>query len=183
MRAPGAWQEANQAGLVAALRPIHAALLRYTGSEDDTARLEVSAERVECDTVNALCTLFELSGFERATLLLCAGVELEGRFARACAAANGDPKRGHATFALALAALPARIGARSAGNSLCATGVLLDVLPGDTLAVSQLKIDERILHYWSASTAWTNGSTASCTGCRRRNHPPICCRPLPRSRA
>ena len=72
MRAPGAWQEANQAGLVAALRPVHAALLRHTGAEDEAAHQEEPVERVECDTVNALCALFELSGFERAILLLCA---------------------------------------------------------------------------------------------------------------
>jgi hypothetical protein len=147
MREPGAWQEANQAGLVAALRPVHAALLRYAGAEDDSARREEPAERVECDTVNALCTLFELSGFERAILLLCAGVELDGRFARACAAANGDPKRGHATFGLALAALAGAHWSALSRQQPLRYWRLLEVLPGDTLAVSALKIDERILHF------------------------------------
>ncbi len=145
MRAPGTWQEANQTGLVAALRPVHAALLRYAGREEDAAALP--EERAECAALGALCERFELSGFECATLLLCAGVELDGRFAQLCAAAQGDPKRGYATFALALAALPDAHWSALSRQQPLRYWRLLDVGPGDTLAMSPLRIDERILHF------------------------------------
>ena len=57
--------------------------------------------------IDRLTEIFALSPFERAVLLLCAGVELDGRFAEACAAAQGDPHKLNATYGLALAALPA----------------------------------------------------------------------------
>ena len=53
-----------------------------------------------------LCTLFGLSPFERDVLLLCAGIELESRFAEACAAVHGTEQCCYPTFALALATLP-----------------------------------------------------------------------------
>src|SRR5262249_61039762 len=55
----------------------------------------------------ALVALFGLSAFERDVVLLCAGVELDARFAAAVAAAQGaPPERQEPTFALALAVLP-----------------------------------------------------------------------------
>ena len=56
--------------------------------------------------LETLCRRSGLSPFERDVLLLCAGVELDSRFAPLCAAAQGDPARPYPTFSLALAALP-----------------------------------------------------------------------------
>src|SRR5947207_3024475 len=53
-----------------------------------------------------LCKLFGLSPFERAVLLMCAGMELDSKFAGVCAKANSDPRRDYPTFSLALGALP-----------------------------------------------------------------------------
>jgi hypothetical protein len=145
MRAPGTWQEENQAGLVAALRPVHAALLKYLGREEDAAALPEA--RGGCVTLDALCERFELSGFECAALLLCAGVELDGRFAQLCAAAQGDPKRGYATFALALAALPDAHWSALSRQQPLRYWRLVELGQGDTLATSPLRIDERILHF------------------------------------
>jgi len=87
-----AWQKQNQAGLAAALNRIHAVLRRDSGE----ASLPKTGDAPALETV---CALFHLSPFERDVLLLCAGMELDSRFAEACA---GQPP----TFALALASLP-----------------------------------------------------------------------------
>jgi hypothetical protein len=94
-----------------------------------------------------LCAAFGLSRFERAVLLLCAGVELDGAFGPLCAAAQGDPARTYATFSLALAALP-----EPHWSALLPTGPLrrwrlVDLGSGGSLTGSPLRIDERVLHY------------------------------------
>jgi AAA+ superfamily predicted ATPase len=55
--------------------------------------------------LDRISNLFGLSDFERDVLMLCAGVELDGRLAQAVADAGGDPT-GRPTFALALDRLP-----------------------------------------------------------------------------
>src|SRR5438128_12016560 len=56
--------------------------------------------------LETLCKMFRLSPFERAVLVMCAGMELDSKFAGVCAKANGDPRRDYPTFSLALGALP-----------------------------------------------------------------------------
>ena len=90
--------------------------------------------------------MFALSPFERAVLLLCAGVELEGRFSEVCAAAHGDPRRGFATFGLALAALPDAHWSALSRDRPLRHWRLVEMAPGDTLTSAPLRIDERILH-------------------------------------
>jgi hypothetical protein len=148
VKTPGTWQETNQACLVAALRPVYAALLRYSDHQDEeSGNTPFSDGAPEASALSILCTQFELSRFESATLLLCAGVELDGRFAQACAAALGDPKRTYPTFGLALAALPGAHWSALARQQPLRYWRLLELVPGDTLATSPLKIDERILHF------------------------------------
>ena len=90
---------------------------------------------------------FGLSPFERDILLLCAGMELDSSFAALCASAQGDPARPFPTFSLALAALPgAHWSALSPGAPL-RYWRMIDVRPGPSLTSSQIRIDERILHY------------------------------------
>jgi hypothetical protein len=142
------WQEANQAALVAAFRPIYAALCRVANREvEEPSSPGPAAFEGPPPAVDALCGLFGLTQFERDLLLLCAGVELEGRFGEACAAAHRDPKQRCATFGLALAVLPgAHWSALTRDRPLRHWG-MVEALPGETLAGSQLRIDERILHF------------------------------------
>ena len=53
-----------------------------------------------------LCEQLQLSRFERAVLLLCAGVALETEFARLCAAGENDSGCEYPTFGMALAESP-----------------------------------------------------------------------------
>jgi hypothetical protein len=141
------WQAANQTALLAALRPVFAALSRHIGhAESFDPGTPLSAPLDPPSAIDRLLEIFALSPFESAVLLLCAGVELDGRFAEACAKAQGDARKGYATFGLALAALPDAHWSALSRDRPLRHWRLVEVLPGDTLASAPLRIDERILH-------------------------------------
>src|SRR5437763_11080262 len=94
------WIEANQRELMAAIDEVRVALDRVAKGEaleksDNQATGQGSAQP---SALKIVCSAFGLSRFERAILLLCAGVELDGRFPALCAAAHGDPGRAFPTF-------------------------------------------------------------------------------------
>jgi hypothetical protein len=97
--------------------------------------------------LDRLCAALRLSAFERDTLLLCAGVELDAGFAAACAAAQGHARHGHASFSLALAALPGAHWSAITPAGPLRHWRLVEVAPGDALTASALHIDERVLHH------------------------------------
>ncbi|HYT50001.1 MAG TPA: hypothetical protein VEL78_06390, partial [Pyrinomonadaceae bacterium] len=106
-----------------------------------------SPEQSALLALDQLCVIFGLTQFERTLLLLCAGIELDSRFAPLCAAAQGDASRTHPTFSLALSALP-----EPHWSALRPTGPLrhwrlIEVGTGDSLTTSSLRIDERTLHF------------------------------------
>jgi hypothetical protein len=171
------WPEANQRYLMARLQTVRAALEQQVASpllQPEADELIVSESLGEfaaswtngnveaaaslCEIAAAalpgtaaldhLCHAFSLSSFERDLLLLCAGPELDGRFSSLCAAAQGDARFNYPTFSLALAALP-----DAHWNALTPTAPLrswrlIEVAPGaGTIMQSQLRIDERVLHY------------------------------------
>ncbi|HME22858.1 MAG TPA: ATP-binding protein [Acetobacteraceae bacterium] len=141
------WQTANQAALLAALSPVFAALRRHIGEPESIDPGTQFAPPLDPPSaIDRLPAIFGLSPFESAVLLLCAGVELDGRFAEACAIAQGDPRKCYATFGLALAALPDAHWSALSRNRPLRHWRLVEMLPGDTLASAPLRIDERILH-------------------------------------
>ena len=97
--------------------------------------------------LEALCTAFGLSAFERSVLLLCAGFELDGSFASLCAAAQGDSQRAYPTYSLALAALPDAHWSALASGSPLRRWRLLEVGTGTALTLAPLRIAERVLHH------------------------------------
>ena len=84
--------EVNQRELVAAVAEVRA-LLEARGRAETTVKTEIG--KAAPARLEALCSTFGLSAFERATLLLAAGMELDSQFAGVCAAANGDPARAY----------------------------------------------------------------------------------------
>ena len=97
--------------------------------------------------LDRLVDIFGLSDFERDILLLGLGMETDAAFSALCAAAQGDPKRDHPTFHLALATLPdAHWSALAPAGSL-RRWRLIEVGPGNALATSPLRLAERVLHY------------------------------------
>jgi hypothetical protein len=156
------WQEANQRYLTTALRIVlealecHAARSESAGESIRKAKMSTCAQDALAKiatkmsappALEALGAIFCLSPFERDTLLLCAGMELDSKFRPLCAAAQGEPNRPWPTWSLALAALP-----NPHWSAITAAGPLrrwrlIEIGPGDLLTTSSLRIDERVLHY------------------------------------
>jgi hypothetical protein len=150
-----AWAEANQRCLMAELAVLRATLQRH--AERDSANAgDGNASRdayEECrrslnapSALDQLCSIFGLSTFERATLLLCAGIELDSAFAAQCAAAQGERKPGP-TFSLALTALPEPHWSALTPNAPLRYWHLIELGGGSAVTTSSLRIDERILHF------------------------------------
>ncbi|OUL21524.1 ATPase [Nostoc sp. T09] len=153
------WHDANQRYLSAALAVVRGALERYTTNSQQPTELQnqenaqhqsLQAAAAAMPTPSALdnlCRMFGLSAFERDLLLLCAGMELSGDFARLCAIAQGDAQRAYPTLSLALAALPNVHWDAIAPNAPLRRWRLIQVGEAHALTLSPLRIDERILHY------------------------------------
>ena len=136
------WLEANQQHLMKSLAAVRERLEGRTPS----SRSEVGTLSPP-PALESLCVLFNLSTFERSILLLCAGVELDSKFASLCAAAQGDPRRDYPTFSLALGALPEPHWSALTPFAPLRRWRLVEILPANSLTVSPLRIDERILHF------------------------------------
>lgn len=153
------WHDANQRYLSAALAVVRDALERYTASSQQPTELqnqenarqqalqEAAAAMPTPSALDNLCQMFSLSAFESNLLLLCAGMELSGDFARLCAIVHGDAQRAYPTLSLALAALPNAHWDAIAPNAPLRRWRLIQVGEAHALTLSPLRIDERILHY------------------------------------
>ncbi|GAA6619776.1 ATP-binding protein [Scytonema sp. NUACC26] len=152
------WHEANQRYLSAALAVVRSALQKYAASEQQPefeaqemtrqqALQEAAVAMPAPSALEKLCRIFGLSTFERDLLLLCAGVDFSGEFAKLCAIAHGDPQRLYPTLSLALAVLPNPHWDAIAPNSSLRYWRLIQIGEGSALTLSPLRIDERILHY------------------------------------
>jgi ATP-dependent 26S proteasome regulatory subunit len=138
------WIEVNQRDLLRALDRVRRVLERHVASEVAEAEEDAAAEQPSPLALAALVRLFGLSAFERDVVLLCAGVELDARFAAAVAAARGPAPE--PTFALALAALPgAHWSALTPAAPLRAWRFV--ELRGAGLTSAPLRLEERILHF------------------------------------
>jgi hypothetical protein len=99
----------NQEALSRELERIAAALQAHA----DGRAVDSSEAWAHPPVLEALVGAFGLSPFERDVLLLCAGVDLEARFAELCASAAGDERTGDRPSALPSRACSIRTGARS----------------------------------------------------------------------
>jgi ATPase family associated with various cellular activities (AAA) len=154
------WTDINQRYLMAALAEVRMALERHAAcpgsqeasrsmepvrgcSEDELARLPAPP------ALETLAKTLRLSLFERAIVLLCAGIELDASFAGLCAAAQGDTARTYPTFSLALAALPSPHWSALTPTAPLRRWRVVEPVnqPGTPLTLNPLRIDERILHF------------------------------------
>ncbi len=161
------WLKANQRHLMRAIGRV-GALLEGRGATEPAAEGRAGSSQLgrrgmpdedeahpateRCPTapspaLDTLCATFGLSPFERDILLLCAGVELDSKFASLCATAQGDTTRAYPTFSLALGALPDPHWSALAPNAPLRWWRLIEISNGNALTTSPLRIDERILHY------------------------------------
>src|SRR5258708_28964948 len=147
------WTEGNQNDLLAALAGIRAALERHVAKSKAALQPQTAAEggagwpapasEPAPPALEIVGSTFGLSAFERALLLLCAGMELDSTFADLCAAAQGDPSRCFPTFSLVLAALPEPHWSALSPAAPLRRWRLIAVVqqPGALLTTIQLRID------------------------------------------
>jgi ATPase family associated with various cellular activities (AAA) len=152
------WIDTNQRYLTSALSKVRAALEQHaaliknntlpTETAPDIQPIDVNQQFMH-SALESLCTTFGLSPFERAIVLLCAGMELDASFAELCAAAHGDPARPYPTFSLALAALAEPHWSALTPDAPLRRWRLIEVSSqtGTLLMTSPLRIDERVLHF------------------------------------
>jgi hypothetical protein len=136
------YQKTNQAGLCRELDRVYRALTRLSGAQVP----EENGAAQEAEALNRIAQVFGLTGFERDVLLLCAGVELESRFAPACAAVQNDPRLPEPTFGLALAALSDAHWSALSRSAPLRYWRLVEMGSGGLLR-SPLRIDQRIAYY------------------------------------
>jgi hypothetical protein len=161
------WWTYNQRHLTEALGAVRAALEEHT-ARDQTEGHEPPVHPAAPDppaappdpshpagppALTTLCALFGLSRFERAVLLMCAGMELDSAFAELCERAQGAVRGGPPTFGLALAAFVED----AHWSALSPTGPLrhwrlIELAPDDSLTRGRLRIDERVLHFLTGTS-------------------------------
>ncbi|AKG24416.1 ATPase [Calothrix sp. 336/3] len=144
------WQWANQQYLVGELQRLYSLLESHTGREGSVGG-ESQRNFAVFDSLppslDCLCENLRLSDFERDILLLCAGVELDSRFASLYTEITGNPQQNYPTFSLALAVLPQPEWGAIAPQGALRRWHLLEIGEGNALTSSILRIDESILHY------------------------------------
>ena len=151
------WVAANQRLLMAELGALGRSLRAESGNAgartddgstgESTALREAREAMPAPSALDALCGACGLSDFERRILLLCAGVELDGKFGAQCAAAPGSAGNPWPSFGLALAAFPgAHWDALAPGRPL-RYWRLVEITGNGPLVTNALRIDERVLFH------------------------------------
>jgi hypothetical protein len=155
------WYEANKCYLMSALALVRESLDSRAASPGDNPLQDKEVQNKEAQktlqeaasampappALDTLCAIFGLSSFERDVLLLCAGIELDSTFGSLCATAQGDPRRSYPTFSLALASLSNAHWSALTPSSPLRRWRLIEIVNGETLTQSPLRMDERVLHY------------------------------------
>ena len=152
------WIEFNQRYLNAAVAQVRATL-EQQGKGDEREAWSTSAAGPDTPSfspsgspppaIETLTRVFNLTRFERAILLLCAGMELDATFAALCAAAQGEPSRPYPTFSLALAAFAEPHWSAVTPGAPLRRWNLIEAATSQSAALttSRLRIDERVLHF------------------------------------
>jgi hypothetical protein len=135
--------EVNQAALSAAID----ALVEGLAHHRDT-RLPI-AELPGVPALDVLGAMFGLSNFERAIVLLCAGVELDTRIGAICSEATGRQESSYPTFVYALSVLPQPHWSALGPDSPLRRWRMIDLTFSPELPLSSrpLSLDERVLNF------------------------------------
>lgn len=142
--APQSWYSANQQYLNQALSQVRALLEQQADAETTTHSSKPLENNGQPFALDLLTRCFELTEFEQNILLLCVGMELDGRWAQLCQTASGSA---YPTFGLALSLFANTHWAALTPSAALRRHQLLQVGVGNALITSPLRIDERILHY------------------------------------
>lgn len=138
------WEKRNQELLVrefAALRALMGGDAERRPGDRDPEEMTPPA------AIDQLAAVFGLSKFERALLLLLAGVEMDPALASQCAEACGGMQRTCVTFGMGLAYLPDPHWSALAPSGPLRRHRLIEMERGHGLTSAPLRVDERVLHY------------------------------------
>lgn len=143
------WVEANQSDLMGAVARVHSALERAAKGGSAGADRDSGNEPSPWSALQMLSSALGLSRFERDVLLMCAGMELDGRFAGVFGPAPGGAGYPYPTFGCALAALSEPHWSAIAPSAPLRHWHLIEWerTSGGGLLTSRLRIDERVLHF------------------------------------
>lgn len=160
------WHQSSHRELMMAIAVVRSQLEAYIQTQADSSGADEAAIAMEPpqarssrttspvvhdpqpSALQQLCESFGLSPFERNILVLCAGMEFVGSWGHLCAAAQGNPNWNYPTFGLA------QLLFESSANWQGFTPMaalrryrLIEVNGGAALMTSQIRLDERVLHY------------------------------------
>jgi ATPase family associated with various cellular activities (AAA)/Winged helix domain, variant len=148
------WQETNQQLLAHAIAELRYDIERSLGTDASLAEAPDARIAGSCapsaPALDSLCAAFALSSFERKILLMCAGVEMDSRFAALCRSTGS----GSASFGLALSAFADAHWSALSPSAPLRRWHLVELLPANTLCDSPLRIDERVLHFLAGVPAF-----------------------------
>src|SRR5262249_48238048 len=150
MRAPASerWIEGNRHWLLESIGTLGSVLEGFAAGAPRAAQQTALPHDLPAPpALEGLAQAFGVSPFGREVVLLCAGMELSDSFAAQCGKASGDPTTPHPTFALALVALAYAHWSAVTPAAPLRRFRLIELLPGEGLTRSPLRIDERVLHY------------------------------------
>ena len=144
-----AWQQANQQQLLVELEFVRQSLLKVLNNEQRLSHvINLDHKNNKFVTLfDQLCIQCELTEFERFLLLLCLGYELDASFAHLCAELHGDAHYAFPTLSLIYKVFPEIHLDALAINSSLIYWQLIEVERSAPLALSRLRISERILHF------------------------------------
>lgn len=94
-----------------------------------------------------LCTIFQLTEFERNILLLCAAMEIDYSLGSLCGQVLGDMQVAYPSISLAMKVLPAPDWSAWTVDAPLRHWQLIQIQGGITHTQNPLRIDERIFHY------------------------------------
>ena len=149
------WHEANQKYLMrelAELRRIFEGSAAVSpapndGNELTSDPIHAGFEMEAPPALERVCRAFGLSRFEKAIVLLCAGVELDAGFARLVAAAQNDPRQNFPSFGFAMTALPEPHWSALSPAAPLRRWRLIEVNGAESVTAGRIRLDERVLHY------------------------------------
>lgn len=145
------WLKRSQSDLYAAIARIRFVLetkIAAKKGEPLEEHVEFTTQKQQVDShLNKLCKSFSLSAFERDILLLCVGLELIPSWGDLCAEIANDPKQTYVTFSLAMSVLDNTDWSAFSPAANLRQWHLVEIVAGNALTASPLRIDERILHY------------------------------------
>ena len=150
------WEEQNKEYLSAELNLLRQKLenfIQVNKSKQETPFEQPDTQKSEFEknfqnlALNHICSIFNLSEFEKEILLLCAGVELDSRFPILCAQAHLNSSMPYCTFSLALSVLNEPHWSALNPYGPLRRWKLIELESGQSVTSGRLHIDETILHY------------------------------------